>query len=132
MSEQPKARGVRGRLQEALEDSYDKVWSALDEAMSSNRAQWLACPKCNRKSEFQVPDHGARVRAVEIALSEGYGKRASEDSDKRGKQRPEHVTPQTWADVMPMEDDVLDAYIAELIEYREWRDRQPALEEAAT
>jgi hypothetical protein len=51
----------------------------LEAATSTTRESWATCtcPECGKgfgfRQEISVPDHGARIRAVETLLREGLG-----------------------------------------------------------
>lgn len=57
-----------------MEGEYELVKQALTDAMVSSKRVWLTCPKCSKRSEVEVPDHGARMKAVELWITEGLGK----------------------------------------------------------
>ena len=65
---------VRSRLAGDLESQYDKVVAALEEAMESTKKAWGFCPKCRTKVQVDFPDHGARIKAVELWLEQGFGR----------------------------------------------------------
>jgi hypothetical protein len=50
----------------------------LDAATSTTRESWAtcSCPECGKsfRQEVSVPDHGARIKAVETLLREGLGR----------------------------------------------------------
>uniref|UniRef100_UPI001C09FF92 hypothetical protein n=1 Tax=Acinetobacter nosocomialis TaxID=106654 RepID=UPI001C09FF92 len=50
----------------------------LDAATSTTRETWATCtcPECGKgfRQEISVPDHGARIKAVETLLREGLGR----------------------------------------------------------
>ena len=50
----------------------------LEAATSTTRESWATCtcPECSRsfRQEISVPDHGARIKAVETLLREGLGR----------------------------------------------------------
>ena len=50
----------------------------LEAATSTSRQSWAtcACPECGKgfRQEISVPDHGARIKAVETLLREGLGR----------------------------------------------------------
>jgi hypothetical protein len=50
----------------------------LDAATSTSRDMWATCicPECSKsfRQEISVPDHGARIKAVETLLREGLGR----------------------------------------------------------
>jgi hypothetical protein len=66
--------GIRARLAGDLESQYDKVLAALEEAMDSTKRAWAFCPKCRTKVQVDQPDHGARIKAVELWLEQGFGR----------------------------------------------------------
>jgi hypothetical protein len=50
----------------------------LEAATSTSRESWATCtcPECGKsfRQEISVPDHGARIKAVETLLREGLGR----------------------------------------------------------
>jgi hypothetical protein len=50
----------------------------LEAATNTTRESWAtcACPECGKtfRQEISVPDHGARIKAVETLLREGLGR----------------------------------------------------------
>jgi hypothetical protein len=50
----------------------------LEAATSTTRETWATCtcPKCGKgfRQEISVPDHGARIKAIETLLREGLGR----------------------------------------------------------
>ena len=50
----------------------------LEAATSTSRESWAtcACPECGKsfRQEISVPDHGARIKAIETLLREGLGR----------------------------------------------------------
>jgi hypothetical protein len=50
----------------------------LEAATSTTRESWVTCtcPECGKafRQEITVPDHGARIKAVETLLREGLGR----------------------------------------------------------
>jgi hypothetical protein len=65
---------VRTRLAEDLEGQYDVVRQALEDAMGTTKKQWLTCTHCQKRSEVDVVDNSARIRAIELWLEQGFGK----------------------------------------------------------
>ena len=66
--------GIRARLAGDLESQYDKVVSALEDAMESSKTAWAYCPSCRKKVQVDHPDHSARIKAVELWLEQGFGR----------------------------------------------------------
>ena len=72
---------VRPALAQAAADELGTITGVLmDAATNTNRLVWAtpACPECGTqfRQEVQVPDHKARVAAVEVLLREGLGRPA--------------------------------------------------------
>lgn len=65
---------VRSRLAEDATASYEKVLAVLQGAMDATKKAWAYCPDCAKKVQVDYPDHAAQIRAVELWLSEGFGK----------------------------------------------------------
>jgi hypothetical protein len=69
---------VRPALAQAAADEVDAITDVLiDAATNTTRPVWTtpACPECGTqfRQEVHVPDHKARVAAVEVLLREGLG-----------------------------------------------------------
>ena len=45
--------------------------------MESTKKAWGFCPKCRTKVHIDQPDHGARIKAVELWLEQGFGRPGS-------------------------------------------------------
>ena len=72
---------VRPALAQAAADELGTITAVLmDAATHTTRPVWTtpACPECGTqfRQEVQVPDHKARVAAVEVLLREGLGRPA--------------------------------------------------------
>jgi hypothetical protein len=72
---------VRPALAQAAADELGTITAVLlDAATNTTRPVWTtpACPECGRqfRQEVRVPDHKARVAAVEVLLREGLGRPA--------------------------------------------------------
>ena len=99
--------GIRARLAGDLESQYDKVVAALEEAMESTKKAWAFCPKCRAKVQVDHPDHGARIKAVELWLEQGFGRPGA------GAARVDPVTAgveMTLADLEAMSSNALAAF----------------------
>lgn len=75
---------VRTRLADDATKDYEKLKATLWEAMDSVKRVWLSCPDCKKRSEVEVPDSSARVKAVELALEQGFGRPGQEKLAERG------------------------------------------------
>ena len=65
----------------------------LEAATSTTRETWATCtcPECGKgfRQEISVPDHGARIKAIETLLREGLGRVGRQRSSSRGcRQQP--------------------------------------------
>jgi hypothetical protein len=72
---------VRPALAQAAADELGTITAVLlDAATNTTGPVWTTpvCPECGRqfRQEVQVPDHKARVAAVEVLLREGLGRPA--------------------------------------------------------
>jgi hypothetical protein len=72
---------VRPALAQAAADELATITAVLmDAATNTTRPVWVtpACPECGTqfRQEVHVPDHKARVAAVEVLLREGLGRPA--------------------------------------------------------
>jgi hypothetical protein len=98
---------VRPALAQAAADELGTITAVLmDAATNTTRAVWTtpACPECGTqfRQEVYVPDHKARVAAVEVLLREGLGRPA------QAEERPAPTLPEDPA----------------LIEAMSWQDMQ--------
>ena len=71
--------GVRPALALTAAEELETIRSVLLEAATSTtRETWATCtcPECGKgfRQEISVPDHGARIKAVETLLREGLGR----------------------------------------------------------
>jgi hypothetical protein len=71
--------GVRPALALTAAEEVETIRRVLLEAAtSSSRETWAtcSCPECGKsfRQEISVPDHGARIKAVETLLREGLGR----------------------------------------------------------
>ena len=70
---------VRPALALTAADELETIRSVLLEAATSTtRETWATCtcPECGKgfRQEISVPDHGARIKAIETLLREGLGR----------------------------------------------------------
>jgi hypothetical protein len=73
------ASGVRPALALTAAEELETIRRVLLEAATStSRETWATCtcPECGKsyRQEITVPDHGARIKAVETLLREGLGR----------------------------------------------------------
>jgi hypothetical protein len=73
------ASGVRPALALTAAEEVETIRRVLLEAATStSRETWATCtcPECGKsfRQEITVPDHGARIKAVETLLREGLGR----------------------------------------------------------
>ena len=71
--------GVRPALALTAAEEVETIRRVLLEAATSTtRESWATCtcPECGKsfRQEISVPDHGARIKAVETLLREGLGR----------------------------------------------------------
>ena len=71
--------GVRPALALTAAEEVETIRRVLLEAATSTtRESWVTCtcPECSKsfRQEIAVPDHGARIKAVETLLREGLGR----------------------------------------------------------
>lgn len=71
--------GVRPALALTAAEEVETIRRVLLEAATSTtRESWVTCtcPECSKsfRQEISVPDHGARIKAVETLLREGLGR----------------------------------------------------------
>ena len=92
-------------LAQAAADELDTIRAVLlDAATNTNRPAWVTptCPDCGKKfrQEVLVPDHKARVAAVEVLLREGLGRvaQAEEPAVPRLPESVEAVKNMSWDD----------------------------------
>jgi len=94
--ERPEVEGIapeqfREQLAEDLAEDYNLAVTALREAMQhSSRRGKAQCPKCNTRIPVDIPDHGARIKAVQTWTELGLGRIRESNADEKkngGQQR---------------------------------------------
>lgn len=66
-------RSPRSRLAGDVSREYERLRDAVLGALDADKPQPVSCPSCKHRFQASVPDHGARLRAVQLALEQGYG-----------------------------------------------------------
>ena len=64
----------RARLREDVAGAHKLVRDAVRDGLSADRAQRVGCPKGKHRFSVTVLDHGARLKAVDLALEQGFGR----------------------------------------------------------
>jgi hypothetical protein len=96
---------VRPALAQAAADELGTITAVLmDAATNTTRPVWTtpACPECGTqfRQEVLVPDHKARVAAVEVLLREGLGRPAqAEEPPPRLPDTVEGIESMSWQDM---------------------------------
>ena len=82
----------------------------LEAATSTTRETWATCtcPECGKgfRQEISVPDHGARIKAIETLLREGLGRVGEADG------APTPRVPRTIADIRRLSTEDLEEIVA--------------------
>lgn len=55
-------------------ENADVVERFFADVLDAEQNIWLSCPSCKKRSEVAVPNWSARTRALELMLSEGWGR----------------------------------------------------------
>jgi hypothetical protein len=71
---------VRSRLKEAANSEPDFIENVLRDAAEQTKPYKRKCQHCSKENTFDVPDHNARVRAIELWL-EQFGKPPTDTTD---------------------------------------------------
>ncbi len=92
--------GVRPALALTAAEEVETIRRVLLEAATNtSRESWATCtcPECGKafRQEISVPDHGARIKAIETLLREGLGRVGEAEV-------PEPVMPTSVAEVVAM------------------------------
>jgi hypothetical protein len=97
---------VRPALAQAAADELGTITAVLmDAARNTTRPVWTTpvCPECGMqfRQEVHVPDHKARVAAVEVLLHEGLGRpgQAEEPTTPRLPDNVDAVQRMSWEDM---------------------------------
>src|SRR5262245_57304573 len=97
---------VRPALAQAAADELGTITAVLmDAATNTTRPVWTTpcCPECctQFRQEVHIPDHKARVSAVEVLLREGLGRpgQAEEPTKPRLPENAEAVRNMSWDDL---------------------------------
>jgi hypothetical protein len=70
---------VRERIARDVERHYDASIAAFfEDALAAEKVAWADCSTCRHRVKVSVPDWGARVRALELLLNQGFGRPSSE------------------------------------------------------
>lgn len=72
--EATRGASARESLRRTAESVSDDLGAFFVEAVKADRSVSAKCPNCTRAVTVTVPDWSARVRAIEVMLSQGYGK----------------------------------------------------------
>ena len=97
--------GVRPALALAAAEEVETIRRVLlDAATSTTRETWATCtcPECGKgfRQEISVPDHGARIKAVETLLREGLGRVGeAEVTEPRMPRSVAEVEALSWSEV---------------------------------
>ena len=82
----------------------------LEAATSTRRETWATCtcPECGKgfRQEISVPDHGARIKAIETLLREGLGRVGEADEP------PTPRVPRTVAEIQRLSTEDLEEIVA--------------------
>ena len=95
---------VRAQLAQDIEGEYELIRDALKDAISGTRKVWLSCPDCGKRSEVEAPDVSGRMKAIELWLTEGFGKPGTTSSAP--------AVPDMGKPMSELTDEELDAIIA--------------------
>ena len=101
---------VRPALALTAAEELETIRSVLLEAATSTtRETWATCtcPECGKgfRQEISVPDHGARIKAIETLLREGLGRVGEEHV-------PEPRTPTSVAELRSLSSEELELVVA--------------------
>lgn len=55
-------------------ENADLVGRFFADVLEATQQVWVSCPSCKKRSEVAVPNWSARTRALELMLSEAFGK----------------------------------------------------------
>ena len=70
---------VRSRIASDAGKHYEeKISVFFSEALDAEKTLWADCSHCHHRVKLTVPDWGARVRALELLLNQGFGRVSSE------------------------------------------------------
>jgi hypothetical protein len=97
---------VRPALAQAAADELETITTVLlDAATNTTRPVWTTpvCPECGAqfRQEVHVPDHKARVAAVEVLLREGLGRpaQAEEPTTPKLPESAAAIASMSWQDM---------------------------------
>jgi hypothetical protein len=101
----PRPSAVRPALALTAAEEVETIRRVLLEAATNTtRESWAtcACPECGKsfRQEISVPDHGARIKAVETLLREGLGRVGeAEVAEPRMPVSVAEVEAMSWSDM---------------------------------
>lgn len=79
-----KNTGIRQRLAADADADYELIRDALKDAAKSVKQVWVSCPHCNKKSQVEVQDAQAAVKAATAWIEQGFGRAA--DSGRKAEE----------------------------------------------
>jgi len=80
---EPKPGGApRAHLAHVATKHAGLIEATLLAALQAETTRHVKCQFCKRANSFVLPDHGARVKAVQTLLEEGYGRPQLAESPK--------------------------------------------------
>lgn len=72
---------VRKRLGSSAETNYERIEKSLSVVLDAELEKATQCPHCKRTHLVKWPDMGARTRAIQLWLDQGFGKSKEAESE---------------------------------------------------
>jgi hypothetical protein len=75
-------RDVRSKLRDDANEDYLLLKTALKEGLDADKPVTRRCEFCGKSNSFLIPDHGSRMKAVDLWISQGFGRPAQEKDEQ--------------------------------------------------
>lgn len=73
---------IRSKLRDDASEDYELLKAALKEGLNADKAVTRKCEHCYRSNTFLLADHSARMKAVDLWISQGFGKPPTEEREQ--------------------------------------------------
>jgi hypothetical protein len=78
------AKSARREFQAFVDENIRSLIEELWTLARSKKKAWVACPHCDRRSQVEVPDTLAAVKAISELVNQGYGRPQPEPPNAGG------------------------------------------------
>jgi hypothetical protein len=68
------AASARRQIADFVDENIHELIAELWRLARSRKKAWVSCPHCDRRSQVEVPDTLAAVKAISELVNQGYGR----------------------------------------------------------